>query len=115
MGLWECCEIQPFFSESPPHFYSTKYIQKTANLAWLPKQVCVNLGKIKVMTVKSEYQRQIEDRLIKSLQIKIELNLLFLQAVTKEDWDNAGTYQDAMEEEDKEIAMLVLIKESLLQ
>jgi len=53
------------------------------------------------MTTKSPYQREIEDRLVKALQTKIELNVLFLQAVTKEDWNNAGAYQDAMEVKDK--------------
>lgn len=65
------------------------------------------------MTTKSPYQREIEDRLIKALQTKMELNVLFLQAITKEDWNNAGAYQDAMEVEDEEIQLLVLLKGAL--
>lgn len=62
---------------------------------------------------KEAYLHTLEDRIIKLIEIGLEMNYKMLEAVTREDWDKADTYNSAAEDIDEEIGVLCLIKETL--
>ena len=62
---------------------------------------------------KEAYLHTLEDRIIKLINEGLNMNYRMLEAVTREDWDDADLYNSAAEDIDKEIGVLCLIKEAL--
>jgi len=63
--------------------------------------------------IKSQYQLEIEDRIVALLDEGLQNECKLLQKITEEKWDEADSFQSACEDIQEELGVLLLIKECL--
>jgi hypothetical protein len=63
--------------------------------------------------MKSQYQLEIESRIIDLIEEGLKTEYKFLQKITEEKWDDADSFQSACEDLQEELGVLLLIKECL--
>ena len=63
--------------------------------------------------IKSQYQLEIEDRMVELLEEGLQNEHKFLQKITEEKWDEADSFQSICEDIQEELGVLLLIKECL--
>ena len=63
--------------------------------------------------IKSQYQLEIEDRMVELLDEGLQNECKLLQKITEETWDEADSFQSICEDIQEELGVLLLIKECL--
>jgi len=63
--------------------------------------------------IKSQYQLEIEDRMVELIEEGLQTEHKLLQKITEEKWDDADSFQSACEDIQEELGVLLLIKECL--
>ena len=63
--------------------------------------------------IKSQYQLEIEDRMVELLEEGLQNEHKLLQKITEEKWDEADSFQSICEDIQEELGVLLLIKECL--
>jgi hypothetical protein len=64
-------------------------------------------------TMKSQYQFEIESRIVGLIEEGLQTEYKLLQKITEEKWDDADSFQSACEDLQEELGVLLLIKECL--